>query len=697
MVRVSVFFVFIYVSTLQASENFKQAEWKNNNFGKEQIVLPGYSPLIEKDLVVYLGADREYRWHNSFLPAAISIQGQTYIENNNLTIVLDGKTYILVPDSIQVLEKNEHHVVIEAEAKINNNVQLSVVSRIEYDGLIQANINFNFSAPTVIDTFYYEADIAANDWTKMLAYQPENIHRRKKQAYSEPNYNGDLLSVIGLADGSRSYWWFTDSLESTASLKGELRSKINKKGKIINVKQYLLLNNKQHKELNFSINLLVGPVKNNISNTRDNRVVRRISKSESKFGGIYYWWLTAFIHQALPFVEFKDFFEAEGSLDGIHKADESIYKGLKFNRRKIIDAKRKGVDLLPYFSAHLLNRVDPVYQRYANEWHALPRREMRIADKPYKTKRADVMLTHSAEGYSDYLLYRIAQAIDGLDIQGIYFDQGGVLNSNNPLHGGWIDSQGNSRSATEIIALRNFFKRLATLFYLKGKSGTVISHNSNTMILPAYSFVTGMLQGEEFIHSLEDHDYIKTISIDEVRTRLGSSAYGVPTIWLSELWVANKRLEKSKRKASLTQKEWFKTEAYRQAFEGLMALALLHDIPVQSYAPFDLRAPLFTALDWVDPADSEFIGYWLTKQSADADVLWSLYRNKKNNRMAVIISNLSSSSINFDVDALMKNDEFSAHVCYYEKQKNKMFFDSKIKINKKSFFILQLSCQWGGT
>ena len=686
--------VFVFLLLMAQSFALPLANnWENNNIGKEEIVLPGFSPLIEKGFVVYLSGDREYHWDNSYLPVRISVKNQPYVVNNKLTMVLEGRSISLVPDSIKIIEKNEHHVVIKAIGKTHDDIQVSVVSRIEYDGLLQSEISISSPTSVVIDSFYYEGDIAASEWTKMLQYQPENIHRRKKKAFSEPVYSGDFLSVLALVDGDRSYWWFMDSLESTEAQKGEVRTRVVKKENSINIKQYLVLDNKKsRKKLNYSINLLVGPVKDSISNVRANRVARRINQEESEIGGIYYWWLTAFIHQALPFVEYDEFFKAGGNLNGMHEFDRDVYQGVYANRKKILEARYKNISLLPYFSAHLLNKNDPVYQSHSDEWHALPHREMRIADKPYKTKRADIMLTHRAEGYSDYLLYQISQAIDKLGIEGIYFDQGGVLNSNNLLNGGWVDSHGNARSATEIIALRSFFKRLATLFHSKGKSGTVIAHNSNTMVLPAYSFVAGMLQGEEFIHSLEDHDYIKTISSDEVRTRLGSSAFGVPTIWLSELWVANKRLEKSKRKVSLTQKEWLNTEAYRIAFEGLMAIALLHDIPVQSYAPLELRSSLFSALDWVNPDNAEFVGYWSTDQKANNDVLWSLYRNDQEGRIAVIISNLSSSSVIFDLDGLMKNKVFSDISCRDKSENDEDSIQSPITIDRKSFFILQLFC-----
>ena len=249
--------VFVFLLLMAQSFALPLANnWENNNIGKEEIVLPGFSPLIEKGFVVYLSGDREYHWDNSYLPVRISVKNQPYVVNNKLTMVLEGRSISLVPDSIKIIEKNEHHVVIKAIGKTHDDIQVSVVSRIEYDGLLQSEISISSPTSVVIDSFYYEGDIAASEWTKMLQYQPENIHRRKKKAFSEPVYSGDFLSVLALVDGDRSYWWFMDSLESTEAQKGEVRTRVVKKENSINIKQYLVLDNKKsRKKLNYSINL----------------------------------------------------------------------------------------------------------------------------------------------------------------------------------------------------------------------------------------------------------------------------------------------------------------------------------------------------------------------------------------------------------------------------------------------------------
>ena len=56
--------------------------------------------------------------------------------------------------------------------------------------------------------------------------------------------------------------------------------------------------------------------------------------------------------------------------------------------------------------------------------------------------RNDAFLTHRAEGYTDYLLYRFDDLITTLGMEGLYFDQGGVRLSSSMQNGGWLDKSG---------------------------------------------------------------------------------------------------------------------------------------------------------------------------------------------------------------------------------------------------------------
>src|SRR5271168_21038 len=50
-------------------------DWGNNKLGREEIVLPGFSPVRSAGSRIELGGQRSYDWSNSLLPSLIRSQG----------------------------------------------------------------------------------------------------------------------------------------------------------------------------------------------------------------------------------------------------------------------------------------------------------------------------------------------------------------------------------------------------------------------------------------------------------------------------------------------------------------------------------------------------------------------------------------------------------------------------------------------
>ena len=128
-----------------------------------------------------------------------------------------------------------------------------------------------------------------------------------------------------------------------------------------------------------------------------------------------------------------------------------------------------------------------------------------------------------------------------------------------------VDSNGVTQPSTDILGMRQFLKRLRTLFHLKGKPGFVLVHASNSELIPAYSFVTAIVDGEQFRHRLAGDDYIASVSLDQVRMQNSPGQYGVRNLWTPQFdyfhrgdpsWPAARRTT---------------------GFRNLVTLVLLHD------------------------------------------------------------------------------------------------------------------------
>lgn len=678
---------------LQAAD---KPAWWGNAIGKDEVVLPGFEPVSITDKTVSLGVGRSYVWGQGLLPEKMTARGTDYVSNSALGLSYGGREYPLEASSFDIIEASAHHAIVETSATVAG--ALSVKSRvtIEYDGLAQIEINVTpLLKGVTIDSLFYRARVHDDDWTKMLAFQSDSIHKRQKKVVFDPSHQGDFLSAVAFTNGERSFWWFVDHAKGWG-LDIKNATHVERKAEGIYLQQSLLnTKTRLSKTKTFTFNLLLSPVKIVNGNIRANRYARRLNSKESKYHGVNIWWTTAFVHQVLPYTEFP-----EGVKTRYPIKDQAVYPGLSKTRQHIKKNKRIGIDRIPYFSAHMLNRYDPAYERFRADWELYPKKAWtrRKYDTPYTAIRDDPYLTHRAEGYTDYLIYRFDQLVDELDFEGLYFDQGGVVGSKNPAHDGWLDSRGKRHAATDILPMRNFHKRLATLLHLKDKKAVIYSHNSNTVVLPAYSFVTEMVQGEEYIHWLKDFDYIASTSLDVVRSRLGSQAFGVPGMWLEVIYAQPRRLDRSSRPYSMSKKEWLASSYYDEAYQNFMALVLLHDMSTWAFAPIETRNKIFAKIDWLEPETARFVGYWNFNRARFSNELYhSYYLSKDKTSVALILSNLGERKQQVDVSApgrfLLPSSVANCNSWEVDGERNQeLIKDASVEMPAKRFKILALRC-----
>ena len=694
-----IFFVsFFYVTaSIAASSSAKpdleeRPDWWGNRIGKDEIVLPSFDPIRVEGKNIILGAGRKYQWDKSVLADQVLINDKLFVAHQALVLVINGVSHELMSSDFRIVEYGGHHVEVIASGAISSLLDFKVITRVEYDGVAMVELVFAPRAPLQIDSFHYTATTLDSEWTDVLGFNHNDLGNRKKKVVLELPYEGPLLSTTAFLNGEEGFWWFIDESKGWSHKLPEKATKIERSNQQIVITQAIVDSSYEfNEERRFQFNYLATPVKKVIGNTRTNRVARGKTKSEGVYHGQSLWWIDAFSHQVLPYTNFSKIYP-----DKIDKFDQSVYPGLAQNKRVQAEFKRSGILRLPYFSAHVLNHLDPAYQQHQHLWEIKPKIvwDKFKYDGPFQSMRNDVFLTHRAEGYTDYLLYRFDQLISELGIEGLYFDQGGVRLTKSLLNGGWIDEAEALQGATDILALRDFHKRLATLFYLRGKKGLIVSHNSNTMIAPAYTFTTAMVQGEEFNHWLTDYDYIGSVGIDEVRSRYGARSIGVPTLWLEVIFAQNSRLKKSGRPLGMSDKgAWHNSIYYEQAYLNFMTLALLHDMPTWSYAPIPLRNKIMKKIDWVEPEFSEFFGYWLReKEEFSQDLFFSYYLNKGAGKALFIISNLTaevkSQSYN-QLTAIMLEEHFLD--CQIQ-GKNKENQTDSVSVAAKRFVLLPLQC-----
>jgi hypothetical protein len=365
------------------------------------------------------------------------------------------------------------------------------------------------------------------------------------------------------------------------------------------------------------------------------RTERYTSSPDPFEGNRNLWWIDATAHYALPYLDYPPGVRAQ-----LPAEDLRAYPGAVRNRKRVVELRREGLERLPYQSLRSLSYLDPRIGAKESLWQVEPRIVTSSgSDAPYRAGRARAILSHRAPGFSDYLLERLGAVADGLDVRGVYFDQAAPAGSTNRAHL-WPGAAPGSR-ATDILAMRSFFKRLATQLYRRGRGDPLIYvHNSSAPVIPAVTFVTAMVQGEELLPVIKNLDYQASLDLDRIRTTYGPAAAGVPTVWLEELWSRELATQRPFRYVLGDEAGWLASPEYRAAWRNFMGLALVHDIPVWTVAPLLERRAVFDELDRFGVAASRFVPYWsLTRQWREAPLLASAWVRSADDAVLLVLVN----------------------------------------------------------
>lgn len=606
-----------------------EAGSSGQSFG--DVVLPGYDSIAIRGTLVELG-DRRYEWSSSFLPTRVESEGRSIAGPIELVARVGDRTVRMKPDSVRVVEATPAHARIVAEGEPVEGLSVVVDSRIEYDGVVVATIRVRLKREIRLDLLTLEATVRRFPASRVLAFDARTIRRKDLAVFEHQRYDGPLINVFGFPDGESSFWLFTEDASGWKTGSPSVTS-FEAEGTNYRVRHHIVGRPIAPRTgVDAEFGFLATPIRSMPPAASAGRVVSRMSEAYRGLGKFHLWWTTALAHQDAPFLTLPE--EASAK---IPDADHRAYPGVAKNRELLRRWRRLGIERLPYFSGHALSELDPALREYRAEWEVSPRQTKR-GDAPFVAEVERPWLSHRASGYTDYMLDRWDSIIDALGIRGVYFDQGRVIDSNNPSHGGWVRPDGVREGSLDILGNRAYLKRLRTLFHEKGLPGFLFTHVSGVEIVPAYTFATSIVVGENFRGRIElrGDDYVSSLKLDDARALFSSHQYGLPVTWLPQLW--------NKHRAD---PDWKGSASQRRGLRSLLALALLHDTLVWPPAdwPIELYAPVLKDLDRFAGEDANFIGYW-----SDRDDFVSDHEGTKvsyylrGDRALVILSNLGSQS-----------------------------------------------------
>lgn len=611
-----------------------QAATDPASVGMAEVVLPGFAPITVAGRQLTLGAGRSYDFATGLLPAATTALGAPLTGPLGLEFRRDGRVLRLSGGQLQVTAATGHHVELRGSAALDDTLTVEASIRVEYDGLATVDLTLRPTGRVALGGLTLTMPVARSPDTRLLAYDPETIY-----TYTRPELHplcrpSAYRNVLGITDTTRAIWLIADEPAFPGPPAARPETDLACTPDQVLVRQPLLGALTLDAPLTIRFALLVTPVKELPGSFRRDRVIPNAVAGEEWAGNRQLWWVEAVPHYALPWTTYPP-----GAREQLTAADQAAWPGLRANRENLADWRRRGVERLPYMSLRAPSVLDPEVVANETLWRSQPPWTTPAAgDGPYRQGIPRPLYSHRAPGFSDYLVAGLDNVLAGLPVRGFYFDQGVPMGSGNPRHL-TADARIRPSSASDILAIRAFLKRLATAIHARGREPLIYVHNSTATVIPAYTFVTALGQGEEFNSTrLKGLNYQNSIDYELLQSTYTSAHSGIPVIWLEELWSSYHASQRPARYRNDTA-GWLQSREYRTLWRNFMSVALLHDAPVWTNAPQSERLRLYRQLDDFGVARSVFRGYWqLDPGWRTRAILVSLYERDDGRRLAVIVN-----------------------------------------------------------
>lgn len=600
--------------------------------GTAEIVLPGFAPLALEGRQVRLGTGRSYDFGAGLLPAATTALGSALTGAFGLEFRLATGVRPLAGGTLRVTAATPHHVVLTGSQALNDSLTVETLIRVEYDGLATVDLTLRPSRPVALRGLTLTVPVVRGRDTRLQAYDPQSYAHKKPEIFPacQPL---DYKNVLGFNDTTRSFWFVTDEPAFPGPVARRPRTELSCTADRILLRQPLLPGLTLDSPLTLRFAFLATPVKDLPGSFRRDRVVPNVATGEQWLGNRQLWWVDAVPHYALPWTSYPP-----GAQEQLTAADRAAWPGLKASRQGVLNWRRLGVERLPYMSLRAPSVLDPEVPVNESLWRIYPPLTTpEVGDGPYKQGFGRPYFSHRAPGFSDYLVSRLDAVLADLPVRGFYFDQGPPIESGNPRHL-TTDARIRPPVATDILAMRDFFKRLATAIHVRGREPLVYVHNSFSSVIPAYTFVTALVQGEEFNHRLKGLNYLNSVDYEQLQATYTPAPSGIPVVWLEEVWsdyLAKQRPVRYREDSA----GWLQSREYEALWRNFMSVALLHDALAWTLAPQAPRTALYKQLDDFGVARSSFRGYWrLDPDWRTRPVLVSLYERVDGKRLAVVVN-----------------------------------------------------------
>ncbi len=580
-------------------------EWARQDFAPERII-PPFTPMahkIESDSLVSTVMCRKYVWKRSFLPTQIEANDENLFAAP-AAILLDGTE--LQADAFGTTLAKAHRAEFAASCRT-----LKMQSWLEYDGVQWNEMTFSperageslelqFRFPTSIAK-YLHATYCHNWGSKITRLIPDG------------RLELDWLPVVWIGNEEKGFCFFAEERNGWNSPQKHTYT-IEKKSDAVTLTVHIWSKLKDTAERKAAFGIIGTPVKRIAEQPFDTfnfdtvaplnrpnmRPTSEILYLTSERGG-----------------DLGNFF---GDMDNPYAAK------VRAAQKKMLDklAGQPAVRPMSYTAAKFLSEKYPEVAAFLPEWKKKPEFSMDYEHTSHFVH--ECCLTTLA---SDFFVWKVKKMLHrNPGMKGVYFDFATVSECSNAAHG--CDNR------VALLAFREYFRRVALAQLEAGiERPAIVIHNTDYVMVPCYTFVTNLLNGEHFRQAsssiLHDgKDVIDSLPLELFATELSSLPFGITnSVYLpfDELLPKYGGTEKG---------EPYKFRMGKAAF----AMTLPHNtFPAQIRNHFGLFDKLVRIYDGFGVGKAKFIGYWRNpaKVSGGQGILVSCFVIPDENKLLAVI------------------------------------------------------------
>ncbi len=556
---------------------------------------------------------RNYQWHDQLFPTQITTQNQPLL-SAPVTLEIGGKP--VAKAQLKPGTSADHRAELTATAR-NSDYQVNSESWIEYDGIqwnqvkIQAlnnlqDIKIKIEIPAALVKYLHTSDGFA--WGTKLT-----------EAVNEGTRAFRFYPVVWLGMEDKGLCFFAES-RATWTSPANQTYRIIKNNATVVLEVNLAAGLKKGEEFAFDFGLLATPVKPLPKNYPLNTFSYHFAAPLNRPGQIP----TSDVMLADAGGELGAFFgdlpTPENCINGKYMT-ESIRKSQEFGGRAV-----------PYACDRYLSDEYPEVAAFADEWKISPDQTLDYMRDGRKFFLYDCCPTTGANAF---YMYKFKQMLERYKPNGIYFDFGIVPVCSNTKHG--------CNQRTPLLAQREFYRRILLTQLDAGiKEPVIVLHNTDSIQLPATTFVTHLFNGEHIrqasstlLHNgkdiLDNYDLPMWASeLNSLPFGLTNSVY-LPVDNLMPQYGGGKETE------SLYK--------FRQTKAGMAATLIHNTMPALLRCHFGIYDKLIRFYHEFNVPEAKFHGYWQKPAvvKKGQNVFVSVYRHAGEPRILAVIGHVSKS------------------------------------------------------